>query len=114
MEYEWCRRPRRDIFNRNGPRNIQPGTYCFVSPDFNFKLTMSKMILNNGTYGGHRILKPETVNLIFQNFNTAFPTDAHGAGFELDQTYWSGPMASLQTAGHTGFTGTTMAIDRRK
>lgn len=72
------------------------------------------MILNNGTYGGTRVLKPETVDLIFTNFNKAFPNDAHGLGFELDQFYWSGPMASLQTAGHTGYTGTSLAIDRRE
>ncbi|KAF9003435.1 beta-lactamase/transpeptidase-like protein [Cyathus striatus] len=71
-----------------------------------------QMILNNGTYGGVRILKSETVDLIFHNYNTAFPGNAHGLGFELDQYYWSGPMASLQTAGHTGFTGTSMVIDR--
>ena len=71
------------------------------------------MILNNGTYGKTQILKPETVDLIFHNFNTAFPGNDHGLGFELNQYYWSGPMQSPQTAGHTGFTGTTMAIDRR-
>ncbi|KAJ3565881.1 hypothetical protein NP233_g7361 [Leucocoprinus birnbaumii] len=71
-----------------------------------------QMILNNGTYGGTRVLKGETVDLIFTNFNTAFPGNAHGLGFELDQNYWSGPMHSLQTAGHTGYTGTSLAIDR--
>ncbi|RHZ53278.1 hypothetical protein CDV55_101298 [Aspergillus turcosus] len=71
-----------------------------------------QMILNNGTYGGVRILSPEAVDLIFHNFNTAFPGDEHGLGFELDQYYTAGPMASLQTASHTGFTGTTLVIDR--
>lgn len=71
-----------------------------------------QMILNNGTYGSHRILSPEVVDLIFTNFNTKFPGDEHGLGFELDQYYTSGPMASLQTASHTGFTGTSLAIDR--
>jgi hypothetical protein len=54
------------------------------------------MILNNGTYGGVRILSPEVVGLIFHNFNTRFPGDEHGLGFELDQYYTAGPMASLQ------------------
>ncbi|TFK41654.1 putative beta-lactamase, partial [Crucibulum laeve] len=71
-----------------------------------------QMVLNNGTYGTTTILKPQTVDLIFHNFNTAFPGNEHGLGFELNQFYWSGAMASLQTAGHTGYTGTTMAIDR--
>ncbi|KXN85565.1 UPF0214 protein YfeW [Leucoagaricus sp. SymC.cos] len=71
-----------------------------------------QMILSNGTYGGVRVLQPSTVDLIFTDFNTAFPGNAHGLGFELDQNYWSGPMRSLQTAGHTGYTGTSLAIDR--
>ncbi|KAK7042970.1 hypothetical protein VNI00_008707 [Paramarasmius palmivorus] len=71
-----------------------------------------QMILNNGTYSGKTILQPESIDHIFTNYNTKFPNDAHGLGFELNQTYWAGPMRSLQTAGHTGFTGTSMAIDR--
>ncbi|KAG6909922.1 hypothetical protein DXG01_014442 [Tephrocybe rancida] len=73
-----------------------------------------QMILNNGTYNGVQILEPSTVDLIFHDYNGArFPGNNHGLGFELNQYYWSGPMQSLQTAGHTGYTGTTMAIDRR-
>jgi CubicO group peptidase (beta-lactamase class C family) len=92
---------------------------------------MCQMILNNGTYNGVKVLEPWTVDLIFENFNTkcksnclshrlvvtapdstTVPSNAHGLGFELNQTYWSGPMRSLHTAGHTGFTGTTLWIDR--
>lgn len=71
-----------------------------------------QMILNNGTYSGHRILSPEVVDLIFTNFNAKFPGDEHGLGFELDQYFSAGPMASLLTASHTGFTGTSVVIDR--
>jgi len=71
-----------------------------------------QMILNNGTYDGARILQPSTVDLIFHDFNARFPGNSHGLGFELNQYYWAGPMQSLQTAGHTGYTGTTLAIDR--
>lgn len=71
-----------------------------------------QMILNNGTYGGERILSPQAVDLIFKNFNTKFPTDSHGFGFELNQYYTSGPMANPLAASHTGFTGTSMVIDR--
>ncbi|GFG08811.1 UPF0214 protein YfeW [Aspergillus udagawae] len=71
-----------------------------------------QMILNNGTYGGHRILSREVVDLIFHNFNARFLGHEHGLGFELNQYYTAGPMASLQTASHTGFTGTTLVIDR--
>ncbi|KAG6820921.1 hypothetical protein H0H93_009695 [Arthromyces matolae] len=73
-----------------------------------------QMILNNGTYNGVKILEASTVDLIFYDFNgEKFPGNNHGLGFELNQYYWSGPMQSLRTAGHTGFTGTTLVIDRR-
>lgn len=66
-----------------------------------------QMILNNGTYNDHCILSPQAVDLIFTNFNTKFPGDEHGFAFELDQYYTAGPLASLETASHTGYTGTT-------
>lgn len=70
------------------------------------------MILNNGTYGGKRILKPRSVDLMFTDFTTKFPGDEHSIGFELNQFYFSGPMANLQAGGHTGFTGTSLVLDR--
>lgn len=73
-----------------------------------------QMILNNGTYGGKRILSEKAVDLIFTNFNARFGEgSAHGVGFELDQYYTAGPMANLLAASHTGFTGTSMVIDRQ-
>ena len=63
---------------------------------------LGQMILNNGTYGGVRILRPQTVDLIFTNFNQAFPGQEHGIGFELNQFYTAGPMQNIQAASHTG------------
>lgn len=71
-----------------------------------------QMILNNGTYGGHRVLSQEAVDLIFTDFNGKFPGNNYGTGFALNQTSSQGSMQSMQTASHTGFTGTTLAIDR--
>ena len=74
---------------------------------------MCQMILNNGTYNGHSILTPASVNLIFTNLNARFGAGyEHGVGFELNQYYTAGPMANLLAASHTGFTGTSMVIDR--
>ncbi|KAM5342652.1 hypothetical protein ACJ41O_013618 [Fusarium nematophilum] len=71
-----------------------------------------QMILNNGTYEGHRVLSKRTVDLIFTDFNADFPGNNYGAGFALNQSYTQGSMQSLRTASHSGFTGTTLAIDR--
>lgn len=72
---------------------------------------LAQAILNGGSYRGHRILREETVREMLTNYNQQFPDDAHGLGFELDQPWYMGALASPVTAGHTGFTGTTLVID---
>lgn len=71
-----------------------------------------QMILNNGTYGGFRVLSQEAVDLIFTDFNADFPGNHYGVGFALNQLSTQGSMQSFQTASHSGFTGTSVAIDR--
>lgn len=72
---------------------------------------LCQTILNGGTYQGRRILRPDTVESMLTNYNQRFPDDAHGLGFELDQPWYMGALSSPVTAGHTGFTGTTLVID---
>ncbi len=72
---------------------------------------LARTLLNGGVYGRSRILRPASVGLMFTDFNTAFPGDEHGLGFELYQHWYMGAMATPRTAGHTGFTGTSLVID---
>ncbi|WP_329138994.1 serine hydrolase [Streptomyces sp. NBC_01476] len=72
---------------------------------------LAQTILNGGTYKGRRILSGQSVTLMEQNFNQAFPGDSHGLGFELDQIWYMGGLSGPQTLGHTGFTGTSLVID---
>lgn len=72
---------------------------------------LARTLLNGGVYGRARILGPESVELMFTDFNTAFPGDEHGLGFELYQHWYMGAMATPRTAGHTGFTGTSLVLD---
>ncbi len=72
---------------------------------------LCQAILNGGSYRGHRILNPETVRQMMTNYNQQFPDDSHGLGFELDQPWYMGALASPVSAGHTGYTGTTLVID---
>ncbi|MGN9762501.1 serine hydrolase [Streptomyces sp. SD31] len=72
---------------------------------------LGRTLLNGGSYGKSRILEPESVELMFTDFNTAFPGDEHGLGFELYQHWYMGAMATPRTAGHTGFTGTSLVLD---
>ncbi len=68
------------------------------------------MILNEGRYGGKRILKPETVRLLGQNQIPEFAGNDHGLGWELNQGWYMDALASPSAAGHTGFTGTSLVI----
>jgi hypothetical protein len=72
---------------------------------------LGRTLLNGGVYGRSRILRPGSVELMFTDFNTAFPGDEHGLGFELHQHWYMGAMATPRTAGHTGFTGTSLVLD---
>jgi CubicO group peptidase (beta-lactamase class C family) len=72
---------------------------------------LARTLLNGGAYGRSRILSGESVELLFTDFNTAFPGDEHGLGFELYQHWYMGAMATPRSAGHTGFTGTSLVLD---
>jgi CubicO group peptidase (beta-lactamase class C family) len=72
---------------------------------------LAQTVLNGGSYRGHRILREDTVREMLTNYNQQFPDDSHGLGFELDQPWYMGALASPVSAGHTGFTGTTLVID---
>ncbi len=72
---------------------------------------LAQALLNGGTYRGHRILDTKSVELLITNFTEEFPGDAHGLGFELDQRWYMDGLSGPRTAGHTGYTGTSMVID---
>ncbi|KEI43696.1 serine hydrolase domain-containing protein [Saccharopolyspora rectivirgula] len=72
---------------------------------------LGQTLLNGGTYRGERILSEESVRLMLTNFNEEFPGNAHGLGFELDQRWYMAGLSSPHTAGHTGYTGTSLVID---
>ncbi|ASK62325.1 serine hydrolase [Virgibacillus phasianinus] len=74
----------------------------------------AQMILNDGQYEGARILQPESVQLMGTNQLPNFPGDAHGLGWELNQSWYMGALASPSTMGHTGFTGTSIVINPNK
>jgi len=75
-----------------------------------------QMLLNNGSYAGHRFLQPETV----QMFTTRYRLSTRrGIGFdmkELDpkETQNMSPLAGPRTFGHTGFTGICVWADPDK
>ncbi|WP_085944836.1 serine hydrolase [Actinoalloteichus spitiensis] len=68
-------------------------------------------MLNGGCYGEARILRSSTVRQMLTNQNEAFPGHPRGLGFELDQPFYMGGLSGPLTAGHTGYTGTSLVLD---
>ncbi len=71
-----------------------------------------QMMLNKGTYGGERYLKPETVSL-FTSKQSAVSRRALGFDmYDSDTTKaYPSKLASPGTYGHTGFTGICVWVD---
>ncbi|MDR0346194.1 MAG: serine hydrolase [Nocardiopsaceae bacterium] len=67
--------------------------------------------LNGGRYGSARILSRDSVIATFTNYTQAFPGNDHGLGWELYQHWEEGALATPFSGGHTGFTGTSIAVD---
>jgi CubicO group peptidase (beta-lactamase class C family) len=72
---------------------------------------LAQTLLNGGSYGRARILSTPSTRLLFTDYNQAFPGNSHGLGFELNQRFYMDALSSPVTAGHTGYTGTSIVID---
>jgi len=67
-----------------------------------------QMILNGGTYGGQRFLKEHTI----KKFTTRFDDTQRGLGFDMpNHKAILGSLASENTYGHSGYTGTCVWVD---
>ncbi len=62
-----------------------------------------RTLLAGGAYGPARVLGPDHVDLMLR---------APGLGFAVDQPWFMGALAGRGAAGHTGFTGTSLVLDR--
>jgi CubicO group peptidase (beta-lactamase class C family) len=68
--------------------------------------------LDGGVAGDVRILRAGTVAEMTRNQIGGL--DWRGLGWELNADYYMGHLASPQTYGHTGFTGTSLVVDPRR
>ncbi len=76
----------------------------------------AQMLLNRGEYGGVRILKPETVDLL-TGVQTPRDLPKRGLGWDIDSPYAAqarGPIIPAESSfGHTGFTGASLWMDKK-
>ena len=74
---------------------------------------LMQMLLNGGMYDGKKFLSPQTVSLFTKRYNNS---SRRGLGFDMkelnpNKSKSMGDLASDQTFGHTGFTGTCVWAD---
>lgn len=69
-----------------------------------------QMMLNGGSYRGHRVLSAKAVRWIETNQTPQFPGEDHGLGWELNQGWYMDALSEPTTLGHTGYTGTSIVV----
>lgn len=72
-----------------------------------------QMMLNGGVYDGSRVLSQRAVQLLLTNWDKQFPGDGTGLGWSIDRGYLMGALSGPHTAGHEGYTGTMIAINKK-
>jgi uncharacterized protein YbbC (DUF1343 family) len=75
--------------------------------------TFCRMLLNNGTHHGVRILSPLAVAKMTSSATPAGERNVRGLGWDIDSSFSSnrGDLLPIGSFGHTGFTGTSLWID---
>jgi len=75
---------------------------------------LCQMFLNCGTYGGAEYFKPETVQLFTKRQSSRSRRALGFDGWDPETKKYPSMLASPQTYGHTGYTGTCVWIDPAK
>lgn len=70
-----------------------------------------QMLLNGGSYDGARVLASATVELMMRDYTGRLSSSHRGLGPELEAWFYHDVLTSAESAGHTGFTGTSLVID---
>jgi uncharacterized lipoprotein YddW (UPF0748 family)/CubicO group peptidase (beta-lactamase class C family) len=73
----------------------------------------AQMLLNGGAYDGERILEAATVEQMMQDYTGQVSSAHRGLGPELEAWFYHDVLTSADSAGHTGYTGTSLVIDPR-
>lgn len=71
----------------------------------------AQMLLNGGRYGQAQVLEPATVEAMMQDRTGDISSAHRGLGPELEAWFYHDALTSPGSAGHTGYTGTSLVID---
>jgi CubicO group peptidase (beta-lactamase class C family) len=72
------------------------------------------MLLHDGQSSQGTFLSHETMELVFNSQTKGRPGENRTIGFKIEDPNLFGTVASKKTIGHTGFTGTSLAIDPKQ
>lgn len=84
---------------------------------------IGQLLLDNGSYRGKRLLSETAVRKMVTNTNQGLPAydperpgrpSDHGLGLAVNQPWLMGRLASAEAFGHSGFTGTSLVVCRRR
>jgi CubicO group peptidase (beta-lactamase class C family) len=84
---------------------------------------LGQVLLGSGAYQGKRLLSEASAHRMVTNANQGLPAydperpgrpSDHGLGLTLNQPWLMGRLASPEAFGHTGFTGTSLVVCRRR
>ena len=70
-----------------------------------------QMLANGGRYGRTRVLSEKSVRAVLTDYSAPLGASPRGLGWQVDQRFYMDAMTTSVTAGHTGYTGTSLVVD---
>ncbi|MGP4111538.1 serine hydrolase [Streptomyces sp. 4N509B] len=71
----------------------------------------AQTLCDGGQYAGTRLLTEETVREVLTDHNADIGASPRGLGWQVNQRSYMDALCSPVTAGHTGYTGTSVTVD---
>ncbi|RKN12530.1 serine hydrolase domain-containing protein [Streptomyces radicis] len=72
---------------------------------------LGQLLADGGQYAGTRLLATDTVRQVLTDHNADIGASPRGLGWQVDQRSYMDALCSPVTAGHTGYTGTSITVD---
>jgi CubicO group peptidase (beta-lactamase class C family) len=70
-----------------------------------------QLLADGGRYGRTRLLAEDTVREMLTDHSADIGASPRGLGWQLDQRFYMDALSGPVTAGHTGYTGTSVIVD---
>ncbi|GAA4678961.1 serine hydrolase domain-containing protein [Streptomyces chumphonensis] len=71
----------------------------------------AQTLADGGRYGRTRLMSEDTVRAVLTDHNADIGASPRGLGWQVDQRFYMDALTTPVTAGHTGYTGTSVTVD---